>query len=482
MIRRSADFLLPGMVLLMCLGAQYLRQLSMIPGLPIKWLGGFLTCFDSVDQWMIGTVLAIYFMWLSRLRHVFWRRTNPGEGAALGSSVASGFRRQEIAFLLLAVLAVGSYIANYPISANGNDFLVLFGGLTIGRAAGAFRMWHHCRHNSRDVHTAILAPLIFLLALAALFHPDMQKNFEYRGGTRWIGPWDNPNSFGMLMGMGLVLSIGQILRELGSSGKTHAVWPTSGSPGFLRLSLVLHSIAVLLMGIGLIKSYSRGAWVGTVCGLIYLRQAWKRKHFLNDESVAQRADGLGMSNKSNYFWFRRRRSAVVLLISLLIIGFWSFRYTEQRLVRRSLSVANVNDFSWRNRVEASVGALQMIADRPWFGFGWNQPGEVYDAFYRPAKMVEGYVIFLNDYFMLAMILGLPALACLLAYMYSKFASGHRSYFGNRASVAPVDWSMAVSRAGLLVLIIGFLPEHGLFYIGTGAPFWILLELGSAGNE
>ena len=74
-------------------------------------------------------------------------------------------------------------------------------------------------------------------------------------------------------------------------------------------------------------------------------------------------------------------------------------------------MANANDFSWRKRVAAYEGALQMMADKPWFGFGWNQPERVYDPFYRPAKVDEGMAIQLNDYFILGTTLGLPALLC-----------------------------------------------------------------------
>ena len=75
----------------------------------------------------------------------------------------------------------------------------------------------------------------------------------------------------------------------------------------------------------------------------------------------------------------------MICASVGVLGFWSFRHTERVVARRAVSVANANDFSWRKRVAAWEGALQMMAEKPWFGFGWNQPERVYDQFYRAAK-------------------------------------------------------------------------------------------------
>ena len=63
-----------------------------------------------------------------------------------------------------------------------------------------------------------------------------------------------------------------------------------------------------------------------------------------------------------------------------VVGVLELRQVEGAVARRAVSVANANDFSWRNRVAAWEGALQMMAERPWFGFGWNQPEQVYDKF------------------------------------------------------------------------------------------------------
>ena len=217
-----------------------------------------------------------------------------------------------------------------------------------------------------------------------------------------------------------------------------------------------------------------------------------------------------------------------------MLAFWSFRDTKWLPARRAVSVGNVNDFSWRNRVAAWEGALQMMADKPWFGFGWNQPERVYDSFYRPARLTEGAAIQMNDYFMLGSTLGVPALLCFLMYIglslkgslkskvqspksevqssgaevqspkpkvQSPESEGGSSYSSIQSPVGAAQeaeggrpgtqlvreptldfrlWTLdsaAVCRAAAVVLLIGFWFDGGLFKLATAAPFWILLELG-----
>jgi O-antigen ligase len=154
------------------------------------------------------------------------------------------------------------------------------------------------------------------------------------------------------------------------------------------------------------------------------------------------------------------------------------------IARRAFSVGNVNDFSWRNRLAAWEGALQMIAEKPWLGFGWNQPEQVYDHYYRPAKVAEGMAIEMNDCFMLGMTLGLPALAGFAVYIGMSLSPKSKaqrlkaktSAFPNQPSILCLSPVM-ICRAGAIVLLVGFWFDGGLLKLATGATFWILLELG-----
>lgn len=255
--------------------------------------------------------------------------------------------------------------------------------------------------------------------------------------------------------------------------------------------VLFYAVAAMACGFGLMKSYSRGAWMGTLFGLGYLGWCWVYMSHLTPALSQDTSSGFATFSPSDaekeatsgVGVLRRWRvylpGVIVLVFSLFVLGFWNLRHTEQRTVRRVFSVGNMNDFSWRNRVTTSVGALQMMKDRPLLGFGWNQVEKNYTELYRPPKLSESYAILLNDYFVLGVTLGLPALAGMAGFVGWKFASGHRSYFARRKDTLPVQWQMAVCRAGCLVFLLGFFVEKGIFYIALGGVFWILLELGSA---
>ena len=62
--------------------------------------------------------------------------------------------------------------------------------------------------TSQRLLTSSPTILVVLLALASVWHTVAVHTFEYHGQTRWSGPWDNPNLFGLLMGTGAALAAG----------------------------------------------------------------------------------------------------------------------------------------------------------------------------------------------------------------------------------------------------------------------------------
>ena len=159
-----------------------------------------------------------------------------------------------------------------------------------------------------------------------------------------------------------------------------------------------------------------------------------------------------------------------------MLAFWNFRQTGASVVRQAFSVGSLNDFSWRNRLVAYEGALQIMAARPWSGFGWGRPTEVFDQLFKPSRLVEPPVIQLNDYSVVGMTLGLPALVCFVGYV----ALSLRQYRNQRRCIRPGAGDgllRAVCQAGFIVLAVGFWLDRGLFFLALTTPFWILLELG-----
>jgi hypothetical protein len=174
------------------------------------------------------------------------------------------------------------------------------------------------------------------------------------------------------------------------------------------------------------------------------------------------------------------------------LAFWSFRDTERLVARRAFSVGNVNDFSWRNRVAAYEGSLQLMASKPWLGFGWNQADRVYEQFYHNPQVAEGAAIQLNDYFTLGTTLGLPALLCFVMFVglaltgprtidYGLLTTEYRSLITDHVPLTNDFWLKTTCHAGAVVLLVGFWFDGGLFKLATASTFWILLELGRVGN-
>jgi hypothetical protein len=170
---------------------------------------------------------------------------------------------------------------------------------------------------------------------------------------------------------------------------------------------------------------------------------------------------------------RNRLVCGAIFVSLFLMAFWTYRHTEgSAVVRRAFSAGNRNDFSWRNRLVAYEGAMQMMASRPWTGFGWDRPTDVFAEFFMPRRLTEPLAIQLNDYFTVGMTLGLPGLACFLGYLVLSVRARPRTQ-GFSEPLSPKDlW-----RAGTVVLLIGLWLERGLFWLALTVPFWILLELG-----
>jgi hypothetical protein len=397
--------------------------------------------------------------------------------------------------------------------------------------------------------------LLLVVLAAASWSAQDYKSFQYQGHARCSGPWGNPNIFGLLMGAGTALAVGIGMRgwKMEDGG-----WKS----GIKKYSVgILCFVAAVLMGRGLLHSYSRGAWLATFCGITYLLWQWinretreihksnslrnsrheeahsSKSEIGNAKSEIDRASSCRLLRSVEAFWFSRvsfisrlKRNWLpmfVVLASAFVLVFWHFRQTEWHPVRRALSALNAVDFSWRNRVAAWEGALQIAAEHPWFGAGWNQPEPLYEHYYLSPKLNESAAIEMNDYLMLGATLGIPALFCFGMYLWlsltgksesrkqkaeigdsqdagasladSLSAPGGRgegqgevraiqsAEIGSqdlKSDLRPPasDLLSITCRAGAIVLLVGFWFDGGLFKLPTAATFWILLELGSAGNR
>lgn len=469
-LRRLAVPFLAGTACLVVFGSQYLRQISTQPGTGRTAAGFALSFTDAKEfQWMTIGCLGIYCLTLIGCIR-FLRK---GGEAGSGQKPDDGPAWPELLLALFLAFGFFQYVSNYEKAYLRSDFLTAVAGITAGQAVLWLHLWRKSRAHAGALAERLVPFFVLLLGGAAFLHPYMGRSFQYRDEVRWMGPYFNPNTYGALMGAGLVLAAGSLVKCFRPWSVASRVRPSllPGRSGAAWLVILFYVAAVFATSVGLAKSYSRAAWFGVGPALLYL--LWTGLALLRAEN-AGRVETVGR-------WRERLRPfvpvAILLGLALGVVAFWALRDTEHRVIRRALSIANQNDFSWRNRATTSMGALQMISDKPFTGFGWNQLESSYNAFYRPNELLEGYAICLNDYLVIGMTLGLPTLACLFLYVICKFAAGHGTLTGGLPPSAAL-WNMAVCRAACVVLLVSFIPQRGLFYLALAAPFWMLLELGA----
>ncbi|MGN6553560.1 MAG: O-antigen ligase family protein [Verrucomicrobiota bacterium] len=350
-----------------------------------------------------------------------------------------------IGFLGLGVLA---YTLDYFTASKSTQALMLLGTAALGLGAGVWSSWPTGKFRGSWM---VPATFVCLLVVASLRQSETARAYEYRGNSRWTGPWDNPNTFGSLMGTGLILALAMGVGGLRMESRGWKRIVVSSS--FL--------VAAFFLCRGLFNSYSRGAWLATACGGAYsLWHCISREMRGTREShpvCSSRGDevpcskcGTGMRESESDRASSRRLPRLIerfhfscvwrisrltsgfrsnclpvsiLVLSAVVLTFWHIRQTEWHPARRALSVANANDFSWRNRVAAWEGTLQMIAEQPWLGVGWNQPEPMYENYYLLPRLEESAAIQMNDYLLLGTTLGIPALFCFGMYLSLSLSGG-----------------------------------------------------------
>jgi hypothetical protein len=82
-----------------------------------------------------------------------------------------------------------------------------------GTVTGFWESRKQKAESRKGVGGMVVGVLIVLLAGAAVWQGETGHLFQYRGLARWSGPWDNPNTFGVLMGVGAALAVGLLVQS-----------------------------------------------------------------------------------------------------------------------------------------------------------------------------------------------------------------------------------------------------------------------------
>ncbi len=396
---------------------------------------------DPATQWAVVVCLAYYLGILFILERRSFRRNNGHYFGAANLWLAG----------LVAVVLLGFALA-YGRASDSTEVLVLLSGIIVGKAIS---VWACLQKNENERRTAwLIGLLVCLLAGAALWQPEATPLSRYHGTHRWGGVWDDPNPYGLLMGTGMVLAIGLLAARLKTEGKRLEVTP-----------IVLY-IAAIMLGAGLVFSYSRGAWAAITIGMLYLAKVYGK------------------------FKWRYILPAVFIMAAVVWI-FWNTPQTSPWYLQR----LDFGRGSVQHRFAAWKAGFAIMRDHP-FGVGWNMTVDVYRKDYS-APEGGAEAITTNDYLMLGTQLGVPALVCFAAYVALCFRSQKsevrsQKSAGERAEgrkqtaesgqsgIRNSEFAIgAACRAGALAMLVAFWFDGGLFKLATTSVFWILLELGAA---
>ena len=397
---------------------------------------------DPGMQWMVMACLAVYLITFLKLNH----RPAPGHptGRTWTQWCFSEATLQRIPFILFVSLAVISYAAHYRRAAASLDALTLIGAIVLGQAYAFWIKWEHTKNRSTPL-IFLAWTIIGLLLVATLWHPTPER-FAYVGRERWTGPWSTPNTFGPLMAAGLVLACGLLVQ----SWQHRKRW-------LGRIGILTSLGGAVMLGHALLRSYSRGSWLAAGAGLVFFAFCLTNKQQTSGSNQSQRSGWVRL-----FAW-----PIAIILVSLAILVVLNFRGSDQALLRRFASVANPNDFSWRNRVASWEGSLQIIADKPLLGHGWELPEKLHEQFYRPARMETGAAINLNDYLVTGASIGLLGLGALLIVIAQPIRRSLEQ--SHQSAEQPMQIAFT---AVVLIFAVAFWFDGGLSKLSTAALFWI----------
>jgi len=386
------------------------------------------------------------------------------------------FNLKDLSLIGLLIIAVAAYFIGYAATSPAADAIILLAGMTLGKGAGVLlrlkakgEMLNEEGKMQKSIpeFSIFLIGLVVLLAFASWWHLDMTNNYYH--GPRWMGLWDNPNDYGLLMAVGVVLAIGLLAQNLKSEKVKVEIENREAEPAFTlfrrgksgkqKLLVAFLLIAAGMMGVGLLFSYSRGAWVGAAIGLLYLAKAYGK-----------------------FKWRYVVLGAGLVALGALLIWGRTPDSAPWFVKRMDLSRASA-----QHRVAAWKAGFEIMRDHP-FGVGWNKAVAVYEKNYSPPENGAA-AITTNDYLMLGTQLGLPGLVCFVAYVALCFKrnrphltltlSPPAGSGDGIAGMSPVTCHPSLQtacRAGALAMLVAFWFDGGLFKLATAAVFWILLEL------
>lgn len=341
-----------------------------------------------------------------------------------------------LGFFYLVVLV--GVAGNFDAACIRSDALVLCGGIALACAVGSTR-------QGSDVGIVFSS---LQLAWCVMFVLGLWWPFVigplYHGFIRQSGLWSSPNIYGVLMGAMLVASITALTDSFIFS-----------SPRIARIQRFICWIAGICSFLGLLFSFCRGAWVATALGILWLFMERRR----------------GVFDSALPCLPRRYLMRFVFAVGAFALIMVCIPDAQPFPIRaRLLSFVNENDLSVQNRYAAWYAGIQMLQDRPLFGYQWTPLEEIYGAWYAIDRIEDYGAIHTNDFVTLGANAGIGAIILFIGVIMAVlFAKKNR----NRQETA--NWAHG-RRACLVALLVGIGFDGGLYTLSIAIPIWYLIGI------
>ncbi len=247
-------------------------------------------------------------------------------------------------------------------------------------------------------------------------------------GTRIVSSFDNPNVFAECLLMLIPFALACLLRR----GRVHGRW-------FFALSSVLMSVCLLF-------TWSRGAWLGFIIGILL------------------------------FFIFFSKKTALVLLGGLLTSPFWSF-LVPGTVAGRFLSIGNLAESSASYRISAWYGIFEMLNKTWWCGIGVGS--SAFEAVYPGVALAGTQAIrhAHSIYLQLLAELGVAGLVVFLLIVF-LFAQNGFEYLLRVNNREERGWVIAGIASVAAMLVMG-ITDHIWYDYRIFLLFWTVIGLVNA---
>lgn len=453
-----SQFVMPAVLLCILFLSAFLRDVPLAEGILSDCRNEVNATFDVSSQYIWCGVLTSYCFILAMLN---WKRFPPRRIKLSGlwrPAERDAIWISSLLVFCVLIYALARYWLQYEQAGRDTDALVLLFCVLLNQ--WLIWMMRECdrdaanRFRSRFVGAFILLGCLCLLMSPLNPKPNVLFDgpFLYHGRIRWTAIWQSPNAFGFLMAVIFMLSIGRAWQA--ARRARDASW-------------ALYLLPVAISGVCVVKSYSRGAWISTLCGVSFLIwNGFGRRPAGKDHPAFAGQPRLA----KNVFL-----CVMVGMIVGLSLGFGLKRLSHLQIpiVQRAVSAFGKRDFSSLNRIASYQDGINMLMDHPMAGYGWEDVVAIHTALYLQPGLTDGSPLKLNDFLMLALRLGLPMFAIFLLFIRVWLSAGTRN---KEFTAQNGRHDILLCRMATMMFAVGFLFTDGLFRLTFGGSFWLFLTL------